>query len=134
MNVIDEAVEAVIGMMNAQSPFATVTRGALPTGNGIVCEVTTSVNAETFLDKGARIPIDLTVNAKHKNLKTLSNTMNDIHENLTKIRTSGGYPSSTGWKIIDIWTGNYPMIVTREDNNTWVMASSLIVNLEKKGV
>ena len=122
MNVIDEAVEAVICMMNALHPYATVTRGALPTGQGITCEVTTSVDAENFLDKGARIPVDLTVNAKHSNLKTVSNTMNDIHDALTKIRTSGTYPSSSGWAIIDIWTVNYPMIVSREDNNNWVMA------------
>ena len=134
MNVIDSAVEAVIGMMNGLNPFATVTRGALPTGNGICCEVTTSTDAETYLNKGARIPIDLTLNGKHHNLQTLSETMNHIHEELTKILDPAGYPSSDKWKVIDIQNGTYPHIVDREDNNAWIMASSLIINLEKKGV
>ena len=134
MNVIDEAVEAVIGMMNALSPFATVTRGSLPTGNGIVCEVTTSSDAEIFLDKGSRIAMDLTLNGKHTDLETLSDTMNEIHDALTKIRDHSSYPSDTGWQVVDIWTNVYPHLVTRESNNAWVMASALIVNLEKKGV
>lgn len=134
MNVIDAAVAAVIGMMNSLNPFATVTRGALPTTDGIVCEVTTTSDAETFLNKGAITPIDITVNAKHHNLQTLSDTMNQIHDALTMITTPDGYPSDTGWKIVDIWTEAYPHVIDREDNNSWVMASALIVNLERKGV
>lgn len=134
MNAIDKAVEAVIGMMNSLHPFAAVTRGALPIGNGLVCEVTTSADAEVFLNKGARTPVDLTLNGKHHNLQTLSETMNHIHDELTKILDPDGYPSSDNWKIIDIVNGTYPHIVEREENNAWIMASSLIVNLEKKGV
>lgn len=134
MNIIDSAVEAVIGLMNALKPFATVTRGALPTGNGIICEVTTSAPTETFFNKGALIPIDLTLNAKHTNLQTLSDTINNIHDELTKNLTANSYPSGTGWKIVDIYTNVYPHIITREENNEWIMASSLIVHLQKKGV
>ena len=134
MNVIDSAVESVIAMMNALEPFATVTRGALPTGNGIVCEVAPSYNSENYLDKGARIQIDLTLNAKHSNLQTLSNALNEIHDALTKIHDHSGYPSDTGWQVIDIWTSVYPRIIGRESDNAWIMASSLIVNLQKKGV
>lgn len=134
MNIIDSAVEAVIGMMNALEPFATVTRGALPTGNGIICEVTTTSPQETYLNKGALIPIDLTLNAKHSNLQILSDTINHIHDELTKVLTADTYPSGEGWKIVDIYTNNYPQIISREENNEWVMASSIIVNLQRKGV
>ena len=134
MNVIDAAIAAVIGMMNDLHPFATVTRGALPTGNGIICEKTTDSPDEVYLDKGARIPISLTLNAKHENLQTVSDTLNRIHDELTKKRDPAGYPSGDGWKVIDIWTETYPNIIDRENNNAWVMASALIVNLEKKGV
>lgn len=134
MNPIDEAIAAVINMMNGLKPFATVTRGALPTGNGLTCEVIPSTDAENYLDKGARTPIDLTLNGKHHNLQTLSETMNHIHEELTKILDPAGYPSSDKWKVIDIQNGTYPHIVDRENNNVWIMASSLIINLEKKGV
>jgi hypothetical protein len=133
MNVIDAAIDATIAMMNALNPFASVTRGALPTGNGIVCEISPTSNAEIYLDKGARIPIDLTLNGKHKNLQTLSNTLNEIHDALTKIHDPAQYPSGTGWKIVDMWTSVYPRIIGRENDNKWIMASSLTVNLEKKG-
>lgn len=134
MNVIDAAISAVISMMNALEPFATVTRGALPTGDGIVCEISPTYNAEIYLDKGARIPIDLTLNGKHHNLQTLSDTLNEIHDALTKIHDPAQYPSDTGWQIIDIWTTLFPRIIGRESDNAWVMASALTVNLEKKGV
>lgn len=134
MNVIDASIEAVISMMNALHPFATVTRGALPTGNGITCEIAPTSNSEIYLDKGAIIQIDLTLNGKHHNLQTLSDTLNNIHDALTKIHDHAGYPSDAGWQVIDIWTSVFPRVIGRESDNAWVMASSLIVNLQKKGV
>ena len=134
MNVIDAAIDATIAMMNALEPFATVTRGALPTGDGIVCEISPTYNAEIYLDKGARIPVNLVLNGKHHNLQTLSNALNEIHDALTKITDPSGYPSDTGWQIIDIWTSLFPRIIGRESDNRWVMASELVINLEKKGV
>ena len=38
-SVINQVLEAVIGLMNATSPFASVTRGALPTGVGLTVEI-----------------------------------------------------------------------------------------------
>ena len=134
MNVIDAAIDATIAMMIALEPFATVTRGALPTGDGIVCEISPTYNAEIYLDKGARIPVNLVLNGKHHNLQTLSNALNEIHDALTKIHDPSGYPSDTGWQIIDIWTSLFPRIIGRESDNRWVMASELVINLEKKGV
>lgn len=134
MNVIDAAIDATIAMMNALNPFASVTRGALPTGSGIVCEIAPSNNAEIYLDKGAIIRLDLTLNGKHHNLQTLSDTLNNIHDALTKIHDHSAYPSDTGWQVIDIWTSVFPRVIGRESDNAWVMASSLIVNLQKKGV
>ena len=134
MNVIDAAIDATIAMMNALDPFATVTRGALPTGDGIVCEISPTYNAEIYLDKGARIPVSLTLNGKHHNLQTLSGALNEIHDALTKIHDPSGYPSDTGWQVIDMTTTLFPRIIGRESDNAWVMASEISVNLEKKGV
>ena len=79
MSVINEVVEAVIGLMNATNPFAAVTRGALPTGNGITCEVGPSAPSEVYMDKNTFVPLDITLNGKHENLKTLSDSLNNIH-------------------------------------------------------
>jgi hypothetical protein len=130
MSAINEALEAVIGMMNATRPFATVTRGALPTGNGLVCEIAPSMQDGLFFDKNTTVPLDVTLNGKHMNLKTLSDAMNDIHSALTRATQ---YPSGASWQITDITNYTLPQIIGREQNNEWLMASSLSVKLYWRG-
>lgn len=129
-SVINEVLEAVIGLMNATNPFATVTRGALPTGQGLVCEIGPSIQDELYFDKNTVIPLDVTLNGKHKNLKTLTDAMNGIHSALTRTRV---YPSSERWQIIDIQNQNLPQKIDREQNNEWLAASALTVRFYWKG-
>ena len=130
MSVINDALEAVIGLMNATQPFATVTRGALPTGYGLVCELAPSSALELYWDKNTCVVLDVTLNGKHANLQTLSDDMNDIHSALTRATS---YPSGTGWQIIDISNNTLPEKIGREANNEWLMASSLSVRLLWRG-
>jgi hypothetical protein len=130
MSVINEVVESVIGLMNATKPFANVTRGALPTGNGLVAEVGASSPREMYWDKNTLVPLDITLNGKHASLKTLSDAMNNIHSALTRARE---YPSGDGWQIVDIVNYTLPQIIGREQNNEWLMASSLSVNFFWRG-
>jgi hypothetical protein len=130
MSVIDDAVEAVIGLMNATNPFATVTRGALPTGQGLVCEVGPSTPQALYWDKNTFIPLDITLNGKHKDLKVLSDAMNNIHSALTRATS---YPEGDGWQIVDIATDSLPQKIGREENNEWLMASALSVRLFWRG-
>lgn len=130
MSVINEVVEAVIGLMNDLDLFAAVTRGALPTGPGLTCEVGPSTPLAVHMDKNSVIPLDVTLNGKHADLKTLSDTMNDIHSALTRARS---YPSGEGWQIVDIQNYTLPQIIGREGNNDWLMASSLSVTFYWRG-
>lgn len=130
MSAINEAIEAVIGLMNDTEPFAPVTRGALPTGIGLVCEIGPSAPEEVYLDKNSYIPLDITLNGKHPNLQTLSEAMNAIHSSLTRATE---YPEGEGWKIVDISNYTLPQIVDREDNNEWLMASALSVKVYQRG-
>lgn len=130
MSVINSVVEAVIGLMNATHPFAPVTRGALPTDAGLTCEVGPSVPEAVFLDKNSYIPLDVVLNGKHANLRTLSDCMNAIHSALTRATS---YPVGTGWEIVDITNYTLPQIIGREDNNDWLMASSLSVKFYWRG-
>ena len=130
MSIVNEVMEAVIGMMNDLHPFATVTRGALPTGNGITCEIGPTVQTELYFDKNTFVPLDITINGKHKNMKTLSDTLNNIHSSLTRRRV---YPSGDGWQIADIKTATLPRIIGREENNEWLMASGLSVEFYWRG-
>ena len=129
MSIINAAVESVMDLIDGLNLFALITRGALGTGNGISCEVGPSGPEAVFLDKNQYIILDLTINGKHTNLQTLSDSMNQIHQELTMLHE---YPSGEDWNIVDITTLTEPQIIGREDNNSWMMASALNVKVETK--
>ena len=128
-SVINLAVEAVMDMIDALSPFATITRGALGIGNSLCCEIAPSVPQEVYLDKNSYIPLTLALNGKHDDLQVLSDTLNNIVDTLSR-KTS--YTSGTGWQIVDITSGNLPRVIGREDNNSWLMACDLVVKIYRK--
>lgn len=127
--IIDNAVEAVMDLIDELGLFTSITRGALGTGNGLACEIAPSAPDEVYLDKNQYIPLDLTINGKHSNLQILSESMNRIHQELTMLRQ---YPKGEEWEIVDISTMTEPQIIGREDNNSWMMASSLIIKIYTK--
>lgn len=129
-SVINQVLEAVIAMMNATKPFATVTRGALPTGIGITCEISPSTPGTMYMDKNTVVPLDVTINGKHPNLMTLSDALNNIHSALTRTKV---YTSTDRWQILDIANYTLPQIIGREQNNEWLMASSLSVKFYWRG-
>lgn len=129
MTIINAAVEAVMDLIDGLGLFALITRGALGTGEGLVCEVGPSGPDEVYMDKNQYIILDFTINGKHANLQTLSDDMNRIHQEITMLRE---YPSGDDWNIVDITTMTEPQIIGREDNNVWLMASALNVKIETK--
>lgn len=124
--IINQAVEAVAGLINALGLFANIYRGALGTGSGLCCEVGPTYPEAVYLDKNKYVPVDLTINGKHTDFKTLSEAMNKIHESLTMLRS---YPRGTGWQIVDITTATEPQVIERESEGAWLMASSLYVKV-----
>ena len=129
MTIINAAMEAVMDLIDDLNLFALITRGALGTGEGLVCEVGPSGPDEVYMDKNQYIILDFTINGKHSNLQTLSDDMNRIHQELTMLHE---YPFGDDWNIVDITTLTEPQIIGREDNNAWMMASALNVKVETK--
>jgi hypothetical protein len=129
MSIINAAVESVMDLIDGLGLFSLITRGALGTGNGLACEIGPSGPEAVYLDKNQYIILDLTINGKHNNLQTVSDDMNRIHQELTMRRE---YPSGTDWEIVDITTLTEPQIVSREDNNAWMMASALNIKVYTK--
>lgn len=125
-SILNQAIEAVMDMIDALSLFAPITRGALSAGNSLSCEIGPTTPETVWLDKNKYIPIDLTINGKHENLQTLSEAMNLIHENLTMSRV---YPAGDDWQITDIATQTEPQVIGREQDNKWMMASALSVRV-----
>ena len=126
MTIMNAAVNAVMDLIDAMNLFAPITRGALGTGRDLVCEIGPSNPDAVYLDKNQYIVIDLTLNGKNDNLQTLSEDLNKIHEGLTMMKT---YPAGDDWEIVDITTLTEPQIIGREDNNAWLMASSIGVKV-----
>ena len=125
-SILNQAIEAVMDLIDALSLFAPITRGALGTGDSLSCEIGPTSPETVWLDKNKYIPVDLTINGKHGNLQTLSDSMNLIHENLTMMRE---YPTGSEWQIVDIATLTEPQIIGREQDNKWMMASALTVKV-----
>lgn len=128
-SAINLAVESVITLINAMDNFATMTRGALGISSGLSCEVAPSMVQEVYLDKNSFIPITLALNGKHPNLQTLTNTMNNIQDTMSRSKT---YPSGNGFEIVDITSGNLPRVIGREENNLWLVACDLVVKIYRK--
>jgi hypothetical protein len=126
MSIINDAVESVMDLIDGLGLYSTISRGALGTGNDLTCEIAPSSPSEVYLDKNQFIVLDLTINGRHDNLQTLSDAMNMIHEELTMMTD---YPDGSDWEIVDITTYTEPQVVGREDNNRWMMASSLAVKV-----
>lgn len=126
MSIINQAVEAVMDMIDSLDLFSLITRGALGTGDGLCCEVGPTSPETVWLDKNQYIPIDLTINGRHSDLQILSDAMNTIHESLTMATE---YPDGYNWEIVDITTLTEPQMVGREDSNEWLMASALLVKV-----
>ena len=129
MSIINEAIEAVMDLIDGLGLYSTISRGALGTGNSLTCEIGPTSPETVWLDKNQYIPIDLTINGKHTNLQTLSEAMNKIHEELTMLFS---YPGGTDWEITDISTMTEPQVIGRENDNAWVMASALLVKVGTK--
>lgn len=129
ITALNLAVESVIDIINGMENFAQMTRGVLGTADGLACEIAPSIPQEVYYDKSEYIPLTLALNGKHKNLLTLSDTLNRIISDLTR-RTQ--YPSGTDWEIVDISSGNLPRIIGRENNNAWIMAGDLIIKIYER--
>jgi hypothetical protein len=129
-SAVNLAVEWVITTINAMTAnFATMTRGALGSGNGLACELAPSSAQEVYFDKNSYLVITLALNGKHTNLQTLSDCMNNIIDTLSR---SKAFSSGNGWEIVDITAGNIPRVIGREQNNAWLMAGDLTVKIYRK--
>ena len=128
-SILNQAIESVMDLIDALSLFAPITRGALSAGNSLSCEIGPTSPETVWFDKNQYIPIDLTINGKHENLQTLSDSMNLIHQTLTMMTE---YPSGAYWQIVDITTLTLPQVIGREQDNRWMMASALNVKVETK--
>lgn len=128
-SVLNLAIESVMDLIDGLHPFANITRGPLGISDSLSCEIAPSTTESVFMDKESYTPLTLALNGKHSNLQVLSDTLNNIMDTLTRLKS---YPTGNGWQIVDITNGNLPRVIGREENNSWVMACDLVVKIYRK--
>lgn len=128
-SVLNLAIESVMDLIDGLQPFANITRGPLGISDSLSCEIAPSTTETVFMDKESYTPLTLALNGKHSNLQVLSDTLNNIMDTLTRLKS---YPTGNGWQIVDITNGNLPRVIGREENNSWVMACDLVVKIYRK--
>lgn len=127
----DEILQALIDMAEAASGVRVVT-GSLPPDNGIAL-TGTSASAPIFLDIGSNERMNVLVNGKNGDQKTVIQQLDAIHKSLTRRKD---FPTGDGWQIYAIETLTSPRLLGREENvqAQWVYASSLLVKINVKGI
>jgi hypothetical protein len=127
----DEILQALIDMAEAASGVRVVT-GSLPPDNGIAM-TGTSASAPIFLDIGSNERMNVLVNGKNGDQKTVIQQLDAIHKSLTRRKD---FPTGDGWQIYAIETLTSPRLLGREENvqAQWIYASSLLVKINVKGI
>lgn len=125
-SAINQAIDAVIALMNDTQPFAQILRGPLQASPGIAVEPSAGQPPERHMDRRSVMRIDLVVNAKHTDRRALTNALHAIHQHLTTLRR---YPRGSAWQIASIETQAHPALVERKSDRTWLYASALMVTI-----
>lgn len=127
----DEILQAVINMAESAAGVSILT-GSQPPDNGIA--MTGSGGPATImLDIGSNERMNIVVNGKNGDQKTIIDQLDTIHRVLTRRKN---YPTGDGWQIYSIETVASPRLLGREQNPQaqWLYGSSLLVKINTKGI
>lgn len=135
-NVHSAAIDAVIdlaqdALTDSNYPLI-ISRGPAGTGNCISCEPSYGSAEKRFFSKNATYRVTLIFNCKNSNMQIALNMLEQIHQALTRMNADD-FPEDDAWQITGIWTSALPMLVSREEDNTWLYASSLYIDYFVRG-
>lgn len=125
-----DVVDALIDLAMETDPYAVISRGSLPSDEGITCETSDGFTLARFLSKNAIFQVPIVFVAKHANLQTALNTLSAIMVHVTRLRS---YPEDTDWQITQVMSNAPPTIVGRDDSNLWTVGCSVIVEYYLRG-
>lgn len=123
---INQAIAALMDMVQQLEPFAPVKRGPLDESAGIRMELSPGTPPICHFDRRCVVPLSIVINAKHRDMQLVSNTLHRIHDTLTR---SSEYPCTTDWQITHITSESPPELIGREPGDLWLFASALTVTL-----
>ena len=125
-----DIVDAMIDLANETGPYATITRGSLPSGEGITCETSDGTATARFLSRNEVYQVPIVYTAKHANLQTALSALSTIMVSLTHLSE---YPEAAGWEMVQVMSNTPPTIVGRDEINLWVVGCSVIVEYYVRG-
>ena len=125
-SIINQAMSAVKSMAEALDLFAPIYFGPLGSDAGISMALSPGSPPTYHLDRRCEVRLSLVLNAKHQDMKLVSNTLHHIHDSLARAEV---YPRTDDWQITHITTESLPELIEREADGMWLFASSLTVTL-----
>jgi len=128
MSVINDVLADVITLADATTPYSNLVIGALPGENAISIAVAGGGPDVIDFAHGMQYTLDVVLNGKHSNQKTVSDALNDIHHALCKQAT---FTNHDTYQIKSIMTNGAPGYIGREDNQ-WLYGSGLTVKFYYK--
>lgn len=125
-SIINQAIAAVVDMAEQLGLFAPICFGPLGPAAGISMALSPGSPPIYHLDRRCEVQLSLVLNAKHRDMQLVSNTLHRIHDSLSR---AGVYPRADDWQITHITTESLPELIEREADGMWLFASSLTVTL-----
>jgi len=129
--VIDAVMDLAQEALTASSYPYIITRGSCGSGNCISCEPSYGTADRRFFSKNGAFRVTLVFNAKHKDMQAALNMLEQVQLKITRMQDE--YPEAEAWKITGIWTNAMPMMIAREEDNTWLYAASVYIDYYVRG-
>ena len=121
-------LDALIDIAETTQPFVRILRGPLGDGHSIAMEAAESTLTR-HMDRNEAVRTAVVINAKHPDMTTAYEAVMAIQRKLTHLPE---FPSGEGWRIVDVWADDVPRLIGREDDNTWLYATSLTASIYYK--
>ena len=128
--VIDAVLDMAQDALTDASYPQVITRGPCGTGNCIAAEPSFGTADRRFLSKDGSFRVTLVFNSKDADMQAALNRLEQILLKLTRTKT---YPADEAWQITDIMTNALPMLIGREEDNTWLYAASVYIEYYLRG-
>ena len=125
---MNDFLDALIDIAQQTNPFAAILRGPLSSAPSISMEAAES-SITRHMDRKEAVRTAVVINAKHPDMTTAYEAVLAIQRKLTHLPE---FPSGDGWRIVDVWAEDFPRLIGREKNNTWLFATSLTASIYYK--
>ena len=129
-NTHSAVIDAVLDLAENALNGTLITRGPCGTGNCVAAEPSYGSAEGRHYDKNALFRVTLVFNSKNRNMQT---ALNDLEQILLALTRRHGYPHAEAWEITNIWTNALPMLIGREEDDTWLYAASVYIDYYVRG-